>query len=74
MLFRSLKMPGMSGLEATRKIKEQNPDLTVVAQTAYTALENQEEAQKVGCTAFLRKPTRKADLFKVLDKYLKKPE
>jgi len=37
-------------------------------------LENQEEAQKAGCTAFLRKPTRKADLFKVLDKYLKKPE
>ncbi len=74
LVLMDIKMPGMSGLEATRKIKEQNPDLTVVAQTAYTALENQEEAQKAGCTAFLRKPTRKADLFKVLDKYLKKPE
>jgi PAS domain S-box-containing protein len=74
LVLMDLKMPGMSGLEATRLIKKQNPGLTVIAQTAYTALENQEEAQKAGCTAFLRKPTRKVDLFKVLDKYLKKPE
>ena len=74
LVLMDLKMPGMSGLETTRKIKKQNPGLTVVAQTAYTALENQEDAQKAGCTAFLRKPTRKVDLFKVLDKYLKKPE
>lgn len=74
LVLMDLKMPGMSGLEATRLIKKQNPDLTVIAQTAYTALENQEEAQKAGCIAFLRKPTRKTDLFKVLDKYLKKPE
>ncbi len=74
LVLMDIKMPGMSGLEATRLIKKQNPGLTVIAQTAYTALENQEEAQKAGCTAFLRKPTRKADLFKVLDKYLKKHE
>ncbi len=74
LVLMDLKMPGMGGLEATRLIKKQKPDLTIIAQTAYTALENQEEAQKVGCTAFLRKPTRKVDLFKVLDKYLKKPE
>jgi len=73
LVLMDLKMPGMSGLEATRKIKMQNPGLTVIAQTAYTALENEEEAQKAGCVAFLRKPTRKVDLFKVLDKYLKKP-
>jgi CheY-like chemotaxis protein len=72
LVLMDLKMPGMSGLEATRLIKEQHPGKVVVAQTAYTALENQEEARKAGCDAFLRKPTRKIDLFKVLDKYLKK--
>lgn len=72
LVLMDLKMPGMNGLEATRLLKKQNPDLTVVAQTAYTSLENQEEAKTAGCVAFLRKPTRKLDLFKVLDKYLKK--
>ena len=72
LVLMDLKMPGMNGLEATRLIKKQNPDLTIIAQTAYTSLENQEEAKAAGCVAFLRKPTRKLDLFKVLDKYLKK--
>ncbi len=74
LVLMDLKMSGMSGLEATRLIKKQNHDLTVIAQTAYTTLENQEEAKKAGCAAFLSKPTRKVDLFKVLDKYLKKPK
>ncbi|GMT44489.1 MAG: hypothetical protein IEMM0006_0321 [bacterium] len=72
LVLMDIKMPDMSGLEATQLIKKQNPDLIVIAQTAYTSLENQEEAKAVGCVAFLRKPTRKAALFKVLDKYLKK--
>jgi len=72
LVLMDLKMPEMSGLEATSLIKKQNPDLIVIAQTAYTSLENQEEAKAAGCVAFLRKPTRKPDLFKVLDKYLKK--
>ena len=72
LVLMDIKMPEMNGLEATRLLKKQNPGLTVIAQTAYTSLENQEEAKAAGCVAFLRKPTRKPDLFKVLDKYLKK--
>ena len=72
LVLMDLKMPDMNGLEATRLIKKQNPDLTVIAQTAYTSLQNQEEAKAAGCVSFLRKPTRKVDLFRVLDKYLKK--
>ncbi len=71
LVLMDLKMPGMGGLEATRRIKGQNPGTVVVAQTAYTSLENQEGAKMAGCDAFLRKPTRKADLFKVLEKYLR---
>ncbi len=71
LVLMDLKLPGMDGLEATRQIKARHPEQVVIAQTAYTALENQEEAKKAGCNAFLRKPTRKADLFRILDKYLK---
>ncbi len=72
LVLMDLKLPGMSGLEATRLIKEKNPEMVVIAQTAYTLLENQEESKKAGCDAFLPKPTHKEALFKVLDKYLKK--
>lgn len=71
LVLMDLKMPEMSGIEAARLIKKQHPEIIIVAQTAFTALENQEEAKEAGCVAFLRKPTRKVDLFKVLDKYLK---
>ncbi len=74
LVLMDLKLPGMDGLEATRQIKARHPERVVIAQTAYTALENQEEAKKAGCNAFLRKPTRKADLFGVLDKYLRRTE
>ncbi len=74
MVLMDIKMPEMGGLEATRLIKAQHPNLAVVAQTAYTALENQEEAQEAGCSAFLRKPTRKVHLFKILDRFLKEPK
>ena len=70
LVLMDLKMPGMNGLEATRKIKAENPHLIVIAQTAYAALENREEAKEAGCDGFLRKPTRKADLFKILNKFL----
>jgi PAS domain S-box-containing protein len=74
LVLMDIKMPEMGGLEATRLIKDQNPDIIVVAQTAYTALENQEDAKEAGCSAFLRKPTRKVFLFNILDQYLKESE
>ena len=70
LVLMDLKMPEMNGLEATRKIKARNPNILVIAQTAYTMLENREKAKEAGCDDFLKKPTRKADLFKVLDKFL----
>ena len=53
-----LKMPVMDGLVATRKIREFNSDIPIVALTA--------NAFDAGCNAFLPKPVKRKQLFELL--------
>ena len=57
-----LKMPIMSGFEATRLIKEHRPDLPVIAQSAFTSIEDRQKAKEAGCDSFLTKPISQSDL------------
>ncbi len=66
-----IKMPGMSGLVATQKIKEVRPDLPVIAQTAYSTQSDVNLALSYGCDDFISKPIAKDDLLEMLGKYLK---
>jgi two-component system, NtrC family, response regulator HydG len=51
-----IKMPGINGVEALRRIKEFLPDLPVVLMSAYATDEQAEEAKKNGALALLTKP------------------
>ena len=51
-----IKMPGMDGLEATRIIKEKNPDMHVIALTANAFDSDRQMAIDAGCVEFLTKP------------------
>jgi len=51
-----VKMPGMSGLELLRVLKERSPDLDVVLMTAYDDLPTVAEAMREGAVDFLVKP------------------
>ena len=50
-----LKMPGMDGLEATRRIKEDRPSQPVILYTAYLDPVIEAEAKQVGVTLCLGK-------------------
>ena len=50
-----LKMPGIDGLEATRRIKEDRPDQPVILYTAYLDPVIEAEAKQVGVTLCLGK-------------------
>ncbi len=69
-ILMDLKMPVMNGFEATRRIKEINPVLPIVAQTSYKGFEEKEKALSVGCDDFITKPINGNEFHKVLDKYL----
>ena len=65
-----IKMPEMSGLEATKSLKEARPKLPIIAQTAYSTEADRRDALDAGCDAFISKPLDAERLFSVLDNYL----
>jgi CheY-like chemotaxis protein len=70
LVLMDIKLPEMSGLEATRKIKAFRPDLPVIAQTAHAFLSDRQEALDAGCNDFITKPIPKNELVKIVAKYL----
>jgi DNA-binding NtrC family response regulator len=51
-----LKMPGLSGMEVLKKIKENDPDAMVIVITGYATVESAVEAMKKGAYDFIPKP------------------
>ncbi|MBN2663788.1 MAG: response regulator [Bacteroidales bacterium] len=65
-----LKMPVMNGFEATKRIKKIRLDLPIIAQTAYSTVEEKELAMYYGCDDFITKPIEEEILFRMMNKYL----
>lgn len=51
-----LKMPGMDGLEALKRLKEINPDTEILMMTAYATVATAVQAMKEGAFDYLVKP------------------
>ena len=71
LVLMDIKMTGMSGLEATKKIKAMRPKLPVIAQTAYAFRTDKETILNAGCDDYITKPIRKEELLKKMDNFLK---
>ncbi len=56
MVVTDVKMPGMSGLELTRRIKETASSIPVVVMTAFGTIQDAVEAMKIGAFDYLLKP------------------
>ena len=56
MVYTDIKMPGMDGIEVTKRIKASRPWLPVVIVTGYGSEENEGQAWRLGISEFLRKP------------------
>jgi len=51
-----LKMPGLSGMEVLKKIKQSDPEVMVVVITGYATVESAVEAMRIGAYDFIPKP------------------
>ena len=51
-----LAMPGIDGIETTKKIKEKRPDLEIIILTGHATVKAGIEAMKLGAEDFLEKP------------------
>jgi CheY-like chemotaxis protein len=72
LILMDLRMPGMSGLDATRQIREFNKTVPIIAQTAYALAGDREMALKAGCNDYISKPVNPAELHKVISHYTEK--
>ena len=54
-IFMDIKLPGMNGLELTKKIHSEHPDLPIFVLTSYDLPEYREAAYKCGARHFLTK-------------------
>ena len=60
-----MKMPIMGGLEVTRKVRELNPIMPIIALTANAFDADRVSAMEAGCNAFLTKPLKKEELLEL---------
>jgi PAS domain S-box-containing protein len=69
LVLMDIKMPVMGGIEATKILKKQLPELPIIAQTAYSLPEDKALALQAGCDEFISKPIIKEKLMEIINKY-----
>lgn len=62
-----IKMPGMDGVELTRRIKASQPRIPVILMTGFAEILETHEAHTLGADGFLPKPFKRDDLLVVID-------
>ncbi|KUO63897.1 MAG: response regulator [Lutibacter sp.] len=70
-VFMDIKMPELNGYDATKKIREFNKDILIIAQTSYAFPDDREKAITAGCNDYISKPYSQRDLTELLKKWAK---
>ena len=69
LILMDMLMPKMNGFEATKRIREFDKNIIIVAQTALALADEKEEILASGCNDYISKPVFLAGLKEVLSKY-----
>ena len=72
LILMDIKMPDMTGYDATREIRRFNQDVIIIAQTAYGMSDDKERAIEAGCDDYISKPINKEILFEKIKNCLTK--
>jgi PAS domain S-box-containing protein len=70
LILMDIKMPVMDGYTATKKIREFNKDVIIIAQTAYALTGEKEKTIAAGCNYYITKPIEIKILMNTLSGFL----
>lgn len=68
-ILMDIKMPVMNGIEASKKIKEFNPTVPIIALTAFSMESDRKYLLSEGFDDYLAKPILKKDLLTIINKF-----
>ncbi|MBN2616367.1 MAG: PAS domain S-box protein [Bacteroidales bacterium] len=69
LVLMDIKLPGMNGYDATRKIRKFNKNVLIIAQTAFAMEGDRDKALDAGCDEYIAKPIQISKLNKLLSKF-----
>ncbi len=67
-----IRMPGMTGIDGLRKIREIDPHLSVIMLTGFGALETAKEALRLGASDYISKPFDAGEMREVIGRNVKR--
>lgn len=73
-ILTDMRMPGMSGIDLLKKVKEVSPDIGVIIFTAYGEVDSYLEAMNLGAYEYLNKPVKVDELRKIIAKVLERKQ
>lgn len=62
------KMPELNGLDAVKRIRSFNPDVFIIAQSAYAQNGYRHKTIEAGCNEYIEKPINKTRLYEIISK------
>jgi len=71
LILMDIRLPELSGLEATKLIRQFNKEVIIIAQTAYASSRDRENAIESGCDDYISKPFTKDLMMEMIKKYFK---
>lgn len=74
LILMDIKMPGMNGLEAVRKISDERPTIKFIMVTAYDMFEYMRTAIKLGVKDYILKPSKASDIIQTVGKVIRQIE
>ncbi len=70
LIFMDIYMPLMTGIEAMKHIKAINPDIPIVAQTAFAMKEDKDKFMNEGFDDYTAKPLRENELLRLFKRFV----
>ena len=71
-ILMDIQLPDIDGYKTTMEIRKFNPDVPIIAQTAYAMSGDDKKALNSGCNDYISKPFDRSRVISVIDNFLKK--